>query len=102
MLKRPIFVVIFFTLFTGGCVGPKPLKDYVLSHQAMVYAKRSEADVIANSWFSKAEDTYQQAEIAWANSEHDRAKKLFIKARRYFERAENMAKVQKFKTGDGP
>ena len=102
MQSKLLFFIIFLSISIGGCVGPKPLKDYVLSHQAMVHARRAEADVLANSWFSKAEDTYQQAEVAWANSEHDRAKKLFVKARRYFERAENTAKVQKFKTGDGP
>ena len=77
------------------------MKDYVLTHQAMVAAQKSGAESLSGPWFSRAEETYIRAEKAWQNGSSDQAKSLFIKARRYYERAENQAKVEKFKSGEG-
>ncbi len=99
MLK---FVVLVFVINLVACAGPKPLQDYSLSKSALDYARKAGAESLASGWYYKADTTFKQAESAYKNNENLKAKELFIKARKFAERAENSSRVQKFKSGDGP
>ncbi len=101
MMIRATFLLLGMTLLSG-CVGPKPMNDYVLAREALNFARASEAQSLASGWLFKAEETFQKAESAWKLNENDLARKLFIKSRKYSERAENSARVKKFKSGAGP
>jgi len=92
-----------FSLFIlNACAGPKPLKDYALSKSALSKAKSAGAESLSNGWFYKADITFKNAVKAYIENDNLVAKDLFIKSRRYSERAENNSRVQKFKSGDGP
>jgi len=69
---------------------------------ALKKAKSSGAESLANGWYYKADVTYKKAVKAYSENDNLVAKDLFVKSRRYSERAENSSRVQKFKSGDGP
>ncbi len=86
----------------SACAGPKPIKEYALSQVALRKAKSAGAESLANGWYYKADIAFKKAKKAYEDNDNIVAKDLFVKSRRYSERAENSSRVQKFKSGDGP
>jgi len=86
----------------SACAGPKPIKEYALSKSALSRAKIAGAESLSNGWYYKADTTFDQAVKAYDENDNLVARDLFIRSRRYSERAENSSRVQKFKSGDGP
>jgi len=96
--------ILAFLVFmaSASCAGPKPIKEFALSKIALEHAKKAGAESYASGWYYKADTTFSNAEKAYKLNDNLVAKELFIKARKYAERAENSSRVQKFKSGDGP
>jgi hypothetical protein len=88
-------------LITGCVVGPPPYEDYSLARVARQAARDAEsAQYSMNNW-SRADDTYQKGQKAWNDGDFDVARKYFKQSIEYSERAENISRLKKFKTGGG-
>ena len=84
-----------------SCVGAPPIEEYTLARTALESARDSGASSISPGFYHKAEQLYREGIKSFQLKENDRAKKLFAKARKYAEKAENSARVKKFQSGEG-
>lgn len=88
-------------MILSGCITtPPPLEDYILARAALEAARQVEAARYSSGYFHQAEESYQKAQIFYKEQEFDEAKKEFVKARLTAEKAENSARVMRFKNGD--
>lgn len=87
--------------FCLGCVTVPPRIDYTLARSAIQSAKAVQAERHSPGFWTKADEYFRTAEEHFGKEKYDSAKKLFKLARLYAERAENIARIKKFKNGDG-
>lgn len=85
-----------------GCAGPKPYAEYSQAYIALKSARSSEASRYSPGYWSKAERLYREGEQAYKQNENEKAKVLFGQAQKYAEKAENVTRLRKFKTGGAP
>jgi|AVFP01.1.fsa_nt_gi hypothetical protein len=105
MTNRSLFQMALLTigaLFVFGCAGPKPYREYSMAYTSLRAAEMSEASRYSPGYWSKAERLYREGEQAYKQNLNSEAKELFIQAQRYAERAENVTRLRKFKSGGAP
>ena len=95
-------LLIVGALFISSCAGPKPYKEYSMAYTSLKAAEMSEASRYSPGYWSKAERLYREGEQAYNQNLNVQAKDLFIQAQRYAERAENVTRLRKFKSGGAP
>ena len=77
--------------------------EYVLSRTAIDAAEDSGAGSYAPGYWYKAEQYYSKAVKLYKLNSNNEARKHFIKARRYAEKAEIITRLKKFQSGEaGP
>ena len=87
-------------LILGGCATNPPLNEYTLARTALEAAKDQEAARYAPSYFHQAEENFREAEVQFREHEYRDSEENFIKAREFAEKAENSARLQKYKSGE--
>ena len=91
----------FLLSHLAGCVtAPPPMEDYVLAEAAINAAKKVEASRHSAGYFRKAELAYKKAQQLLEEREYQAAQDEFRKAREAAERAENSARLIRFKNGE--
>jgi hypothetical protein len=89
------------TLVLASCtLPPPPVEDYVLARAAIDAAKAVDAGRYSAGYFHKAEVMYRKAQSLYDDRDYDQAHEAFLLARDYAERAENSARLIRFKNGD--
>ena len=83
-------------------VGPPPYEEFTIARAAIKAAQEAEGPRLAPGLWSRAEQSFHQAEREYKNDEFDVAKEHFVRATVYAERAENATRLKKFQTGDTP
>jgi hypothetical protein len=73
-----------------------------MAYTSLRAAEMSEASRYSPGYWSKAERLYREGEQAYKQNLNSEAKELFIQAQRYAERAENVTRLRKFKSGGAP
>ncbi|MBT4761892.1 MAG: DUF4398 domain-containing protein [Bdellovibrionaceae bacterium] len=105
-MKSKITLIIAFILLYGGfffgCVGPAPVLEYNLAQESLVRAKYVGATKFASGHWHQANRFYDKAKKHYENREYSQARNFFEKARLSAEKAENLSRVKKFKSGEGP
>ncbi len=96
---------LFLTLFFGGvnaCVTlpPPPIEQYTLARAAIDAAKAVDAARYSPGYFHKAELAYRTAQTAYEDRDYETASEEFRSAREYAEKAENSARLTRFKNGE--
>jgi len=86
--------------FTACVVAPVPIEDYALARAALAAAKAVDAAKYSPGHFHKAETAYKRAENLLQTKETDEAQLEFINARQWAEKAENSARLIRFKNGE--
>ena len=84
----------------SGCPTAQPVDDYTLARTAIQAAKDVDSARYAPSYWHRAEDAYRKGEVHFKDQDYEEAQAEFIQAREYAERAENVARVQKYKSGE--
>lgn len=85
----------------SGCVTvPPPIEEYTLARTALEAARQVEAARYSSGFFHQAEESYRKAVILYKEREFVEAQKEFIKAKIAAEKAENSARVIRFKNGE--
>jgi hypothetical protein len=99
ILSRLVSSLFLITLV--ACVtGPAPKEDYALAKAALDAARAAEAQRLSSGYWNQAEDSFRKAKILYNEREYEEAKTEFIKARMAAEKAENSARLIKFKNGE--
>jgi tetratricopeptide (TPR) repeat protein len=93
-------ILIYGALF--GCVGPAPIAEYNIAEQALLRAEKAGAQKLSSGRWHKANRFYKSAQEYYVNRDYDEAFEYFEKTRLEAEQAENISRVKKFETGEGP
>jgi hypothetical protein len=96
-----LFGLAFLLLTLGACVTTQaPVEDYNLAFAAIEAAQKVEAARYANGPFHKAQESFRQAQILYQNQEYSAARELFRTAIQEAEKAENAARLTKWRNGE--
>ena len=95
-----LFVTFILGILLGGCTHAPPVGEYTLSREAIQASLKAEAGRYAPSYLHRAEEAFRKGQQEYENKSYQEAEDQFIKARVFAERAENIARAQKFENGD--
>jgi hypothetical protein len=90
---------LFAVFGLQACVAA-PVNEYNLARTAVEAAKESEAPRLTPSLWHQASEAYRQGEQCYQKRDFECAKLRLVQARAAAEKAEDAARIQKFKTGD--
>jgi len=97
MKKRLILIGVLLS----GCVTmAPPMDEYVLARTALESAKSVDAARYSAGFFHKAELAYKKAQQHFEDREYIEATAEFRKSRDAAEKAENSARLIRFKNGE--
>ncbi len=82
-----------------GCVTSPPAVEYTLARTARESAQEAEAPRYAPSLWHEADEAFRRGEESFRKEDFSVASAYFEKSRRFAERAENSAKLQRDKSG---
>ena len=90
-------------LCLSACVvGSPPYEEFTIARAAIKAAQEAEGPRLAPGLWSRADQSFRQAEREYKNEEYDAARDDFRRATSFAERAENATRLKKFQTGDTP
>jgi len=92
-------VILAFGL-AGCALPPPPVDSYVLARSALEAAKAVDAARYSPGYFHKAENAYRNAQALYKDREYDEARDEFNHARDLAEKAENSARLIRYKNGE--
>lgn len=95
-----IFLLVVSVVISSCVTAPPPNEEYSLAKVAIEAARSVQAVKYSPGYWHKAEEYYRQGRILYSEREYIAAKEVFIKARISAERAENSARVLRYKNGD--
>jgi hypothetical protein len=94
-------IILLFSFFVVSCVTvPPPIEEYAIARAALEAARQVEASRYSPGFFHQAEEAYLRATVLYKEREYGEAHKEFQKAKIAAEKAENSARVIRFKNGD--
>jgi hypothetical protein len=99
ILRTLLSLGAFFIL---SCAGPRPFFEHSKAYTALKAAEVAEATRFSPGYWSKAERLYREGKQAYNSNQNKKAKGLFIRSIRYAEKAENVTRLKKFKSGGAP
>ena len=100
ILAVRLFTIFLTVFFLAGCETLPPLDDYSLARSAMESATLVESGKYSPGFMHKAEAAYQRAEAFFHDNEFEQARGEFRSARLWAEKAENSARLIRFKNGE--
>lgn len=97
MFRRSVFLLLLV-----GCTTTAPLEEYTLARTAFEAAQEQQASRYAPSYFHQAEEAFREGERLYRDETYKEAEEAFLKAKTFAEKAENTARIQRFKKGEVP
>ena len=85
----------------AACVSKPPIVEYTLARSALDNAERVEANKYSPNNWQRAKEAFEKAQRELSDTDNDEARKSFIKARQWAEKAENQTRYNRFKQGEG-
>ncbi|PIS11559.1 MAG: hypothetical protein COT73_03255 [Bdellovibrio sp. CG10_big_fil_rev_8_21_14_0_10_47_8] len=79
---------------------PAPADEYALARAAIDAARVVESARYSPGFWHQAEESYKKAQAFFKNEQFSDAKSEFIKARTAAEKAENSARLLRFRSGE--
>ena len=100
--RRVIFLTasFFMALVLYGCETIPPVDDFTLARTAIDSAKGVESAKYSSGYMHKAELAFEKAQSLFADRDYDEAREEFKLARQWAEKAENSARLIRFKNGE--
>ena len=99
-ISRAVAIFLCSFAFSSCVLPPAPVEVYALARAAIDAAKAVDAARYSAGYFHKAEQTYRSAQQEFDEREYESAKEDFLRAKDYAERAENSARLIRFKNGE--
>lgn len=88
-------------LLLCACVNvPAPNEEYTLARAALEAARLVESARHSPGNYHQAEEAFRRAKTLYEEREYEEARSYFIKARNAAEKAENSARLIRFKNGE--
>lgn len=98
---QKLVLSILVSVLLSACVTANiPSREYTLAKAAYDAAIAAEAVKFAPQLYYKAEKSYKKAELLYKDRYYDEARKEFIAAQKWSERAENAARMKQFNSGE--
>ncbi len=94
------FALFIFCCCTIACSTVPPIDDYTLARTALEAARERDAARYAPSYWHRAEESYRKGEEKFREEDYEKSEELFREAKIFAEKAENMARLQKYKSGE--
>ena len=89
------------SLGLSACVAaPPPFDEYVLARTAVAAAKEVDSAKNAPGLWTRAEENYRIAQKQFKDNDFALARRHFLSAIQFAEKAENATKLKKFQSGD--
>ena len=83
-----------------SCAGLPPIKEYSLAREALSHAEKHRADKYYPSYYGKAVKLYRQGQSAYRDRYYGQAGDRFQEALKYAERAEDLTRIKRARSGD--
>jgi hypothetical protein len=93
-------LISLLILFLVGCVTSAPTKEYALARTSLLSAKDVGGARYAPAYWHQAEETYREGVLLFDQEKFSAAQQKFEQARFYSEKAENVARIEKAKSGE--
>lgn len=94
-------LLIFFVFSLGGCVTTQaPVEEFNLAVAALDAARQAESAKYASGFFHRANESFRRGQILYQNKEYNKARIEFEQTRVNAEKAENAARLLKWKNGE--
>lgn len=102
ILRAGIFWTSAFFILSSqlSCAGPKPIEDLVLAQTALKAAKDAGAASEASAYWYQAEENFRKGSVFMRDNYNYDAKEAFVRAKYFAEKAENVTRLKKFKSGE--
>ena len=101
MMKSCWFVFFITVISITGCAtGSPPIEEYTLARSALDSARAVDSARHSSGYYHQAEELFRKAKLLYEEREFDEARQYFINARVSAERAENSARLIRFKNGE--
>ncbi len=84
----------------AGCSTSPPIIEYTIARTALDSAKQVSAARYAPGYWHKAEQFYRQGEGFYRDEKFEKAAESFAKTRFFAEKAENIARLERLRTGE--
>jgi hypothetical protein len=94
-----LLVLVSSALF-NACVTYIPVDEYNLARAAYESARDADAPKYAPALWFQAEQTYREGQKLYKDRAYGQARSSFNQARSLAEQAENMARLERHKSGD--
>ena len=98
MLRRILWSSMF--LMVTACATKPPVIEYTIARSALDAAKGVSAARYAPAYWHKAEQRFRAGEDSYREEKYSQAAEAFLKTRMYAEKAENIARLERFKNGE--
>ncbi len=95
---RSLSLVFSFLLLS--CASNPPLLEYTIARTSLQSAKQIESARFAASYWHQASEYYRAGVAAFNDKDYSKAKEFFDKAVYNAEKAENLARLKRLKTGE--
>lgn len=92
-------LLVCMTLLTA-CTTTPPIEDYSIARTALEAARDIDSARYAPAYWHRAEEAYRKGEQQFKNQDYKGAQEQFLEAKTFAEKAENAARLQRFKSGD--
>ena len=97
---QALFFYVLIAAALVSCAGTPPKDEYVLTYTALENAKRAQADKLESKLSYQANKLYEKALNFYQERNYDKAREYFIKSRFLAEKAEERARIKKYKSGE--
>ena len=97
-LRLNVVLLSYFSF--AGCATTAPLREYTLARSAIQSAKHHNAARYAPALWQEAENAFESGESLFRKGEYRDSQVHFEDAQEYAERAENVSRLQKLKSGE--
>lgn len=84
----------------SACSTPPPVEEFSIAWTALQAARASDSQRFAAPYWHEAEEAYRKGETAFKDQSYGKAKTEFLHSKEMSEKAENAARIQKFKSGE--
>ena len=89
-------------ILIAGCsvIVTVPEDEFILADTAIKFAKTAKAPQYAPGQWHRAEEAFRLGKAHYKLGDYEKARNFFLKARVYGERAENAARLIRYKEGE--
>ncbi len=88
MIKKIVFISLFFILTACGLTTTRPKLDMSYAQAAFLAAKEAKAEIYASNVYRKAEIYYLKAKSAYRRKYFNKAKSYALLCKKFAEQAE--------------